>query len=87
MNIECGQEVLDELNDTFRYNDAVLRHLVMKMTSATAVPSIMMKSVERDEARKATTDTSSTSTQAAESASAVESESVEAPAAENNAEQ
>jgi small subunit ribosomal protein S6 len=86
MNIECDQACLEELEHSFRYNDAVLRHLVMKMTSATAVPSIMMKSVERDEARKATTDTSATSTQAAESASAAESESVEAPAAENNAE-
>ncbi|MEZ7860585.1 MAG: 30S ribosomal protein S6, partial [Porticoccaceae bacterium] len=30
MNIECGQEVLDELNDTFRYNDAVLRSMVIR---------------------------------------------------------
>ena len=34
MNIECNQEALDELNYAFRYNDAVLRHLVMSKKSA-----------------------------------------------------
>ena len=52
MNIECGQETLDELEHSFRYNDAVLRHLVIKTAAAPSGPSIMMKSVERDEARK-----------------------------------
>ena len=54
MNIECGQSTLEELEHSFRYNDAVLRHLVIKMTSAPAGASVMMKSVEREEARKAT---------------------------------
>ena len=57
LNIECDQACLEELEHSFRYNDAVLRHLVMKMTSAATEPSIMMKSVERDEARKTTTET------------------------------
>jgi len=56
LNIECDQACLEELEHSFRYNDAVLRHLVMKMTSAATEPSIMMKSVERDEARKTTTE-------------------------------
>ena len=30
MNIECGSEALDELTSTFRFNDAVLRHLVVR---------------------------------------------------------
>ena len=34
MNVECSQEVLDELNSTFRYNDAVLRSLVVRRDEA-----------------------------------------------------
>src|SRR5690606_41156261 len=58
MNIECGQSTLDELEHSFRYNDAVLRHLVIKTKKADTSPSIMMKSVEQEEARKATTESS-----------------------------
>ncbi|MBQ8828952.1 MAG: 30S ribosomal protein S6 [Burkholderiaceae bacterium] len=53
MNIECGPEVLDELENGFRYNDAVLRHLTVKMKKAETEPSPMMKAVEKEEARKA----------------------------------
>ncbi|NOL49784.1 30S ribosomal protein S6 [Pelistega europaea] len=53
LNIECDQATLDELEHSFRYNDAVLRHLVIKTKSAHTSPSIMMKSVEREESRKA----------------------------------
>ncbi len=52
MNIECGQDILDELEHSFRYNDAILRNLIIKTKRAVTEPSIMMKSVERDEARK-----------------------------------
>ncbi|MCK9508161.1 MAG: 30S ribosomal protein S6 [Pigmentiphaga sp.] len=52
MNIECGHATLEELEHAFRYNDAVLRHLVIKMKKAEAAPSPMMKIVEREEARK-----------------------------------
>ncbi|MCK4707663.1 MAG: 30S ribosomal protein S6, partial [Gammaproteobacteria bacterium] len=34
MNIECSQEILDELESTFRFNDAVLRHLTLIMKEA-----------------------------------------------------
>ena len=53
MNIECSQTVLDDLEHSFRYNDAILRHLVIKTKKAQSTPSVMMKSVEREEARKA----------------------------------
>ncbi|MEY3950889.1 MAG: hypothetical protein RLZZ619_1271 [Pseudomonadota bacterium] len=53
MNIECGQATLDELEHGFKFNDAVLRHLVIKTKKAETEPSIMMKQVEREEARKA----------------------------------
>ena len=53
MNIECGQTTLDELEHGFKFNDAVLRHLVTKTKKAEIEPSVMMKQVEREEARKA----------------------------------
>ena len=43
MNIECNNECLDELEHAFKFNDAVLRHLVVKMTDAVTAPSPMMK--------------------------------------------
>ena len=43
MNIEVGQATLDELVDTFRFNDAVLRHLVIKMDGPETEQSMIMK--------------------------------------------
>lgn len=43
MNIECDQETLDELEDGFKFNDAVLRHLTVRMEEAVTAPSPMMK--------------------------------------------
>jgi small subunit ribosomal protein S6 len=43
MNIECDQVALDELTHSFRFNDAVLRHLVVKMKGPVTAPSSMMK--------------------------------------------
>jgi small subunit ribosomal protein S6 len=43
MNIECDQETVDELNNSFKFSDAVLRHLIVKMTKAVTDPSPMMK--------------------------------------------
>ena len=49
MNIECDGKTLDELENGFRYNDAVLRHLTIKMKRAETNPSPMMKVVERED--------------------------------------
>ena len=43
MNIECSGEVLAELEHGFKFNDAVLRHLTIKMKRAVTTPSPMMK--------------------------------------------
>ncbi|WP_028357922.1 30S ribosomal protein S6 [Brackiella oedipodis] len=51
MNIECSREVLEELEYSFRYNDAILRFLTVKTKHAVTEPSVMMKSVEREESR------------------------------------
>ena len=53
LNIECGSEVLAELETGFRFNDAVLRHLTVAKSKAETAPSVMMKAVEREESRKA----------------------------------
>jgi small subunit ribosomal protein S6 len=52
MNIECDQKTLEELEHAFKFNDAVLRHLIVKLNKAEVEPSIMMKEVQREEARK-----------------------------------
>lgn len=53
MNIECDGETLAELEHAFKFNDAVLRHLTIKMKKAETAPSPMMKEVQREEAKKA----------------------------------
>jgi len=52
INIECDQKTLEELEHAFKFNDAVLRHLIVKMKKAETGPSPMMKEVQREEARK-----------------------------------
>nr|B1XTM5.1 RecName: Full=Small ribosomal subunit protein bS6; AltName: Full=30S ribosomal protein S6 [Polynucleobacter necessarius STIR1] len=52
MNIECDQKTLEELEHAFKFNDAVLRHLIIKTKKAETEPSIMMKEVQHEEARK-----------------------------------
>jgi small subunit ribosomal protein S6 len=49
MNVECDGKVLDEIIDAFRFSDAVLRHLVVKMDQAVTEPSPMAKSSEERE--------------------------------------
>ena len=56
LNIECSKETLVELETAFKFNDAVLRHLTVVKDKAETAPSIMMKQVEREEARKAAQD-------------------------------
>ena len=53
INIEASKEVLAELETGFRFNDAVLRHLTVLKSKAETGPSVMMKSVEKEDARKA----------------------------------
>ncbi|AHY58566.1 MULTISPECIES: 30S ribosomal protein S6 [Stenotrophomonas] len=44
LNIECDQAVLSELVESFRFNDAVLRNLVIKRDEADTEQSLIMKS-------------------------------------------
>ena len=43
MNIECDDETLNELEHAFRFNDAVLRHLTVRMDAAVTAPSPMLR--------------------------------------------
>jgi small subunit ribosomal protein S6 len=43
MNLECGNATLTELEHAFKFNDAVLRHLIVAMREAVITPSPMMK--------------------------------------------
>ncbi|MDR1463385.1 MAG: 30S ribosomal protein S6 [Azoarcus sp.] len=43
MNIETDSEALAELEHAFKFNDAVLRHITIKMKKAVTAPSPMMK--------------------------------------------
>ena len=50
MNIECGTEELNELESAFRFNDAVLRNLIISRKEAVTEPSLLAKrSEEREE--------------------------------------
>jgi small subunit ribosomal protein S6 len=43
MNIECCQTALDELKTAFKFNDAILRNLILQRDEAITTESIMMK--------------------------------------------
>ena len=50
MNIETDQQTLAELTGAFRFSDAVLRHLVVKMDGAVTEPSPMARAAEEEAA-------------------------------------
>lgn len=52
MNIECDQTVLDQLKNAFRYNDAVMRNLILKRNYAITEPSPIMQSIEKGKLQK-----------------------------------
>ena len=52
MNIECGNEPLDEIIKLFRYNDAVLRNLVIKTKEAVTEESLILKGERENKERK-----------------------------------
>ncbi|MDU0810786.1 MAG: 30S ribosomal protein S6 [Burkholderia sp.] len=51
MNIECCQKTLEELEQAFKFNDAVLRHLIVKMKKAETCPSVMIEENKREETK------------------------------------
>ena len=93
MNIETNQETLDELVSAFRFNDAVLRHMVLTCKEAITEPSPMLKSLEKDKERESretepsteNTKTSSDNTDAEQDQSATVSTTEETASEDNQA--
>jgi small subunit ribosomal protein S6 len=56
MNIECDNEALESLKHAFRYNDAILRHLILQRDSAITEVSAMLRSEEEKERADRITD-------------------------------
>lgn len=86
MNIECNQAVLDELEHSFKFNDAVIRHITFSTKTAKTDPSPMMKEdksksvLSRDSAK--TAPDSAKTAPAAEKAPATTAKETKAPAKE-----
>ena len=79
MNIECGGEELAELESMFRFNDAVLRNMVIKCKEAITEPSPLLKEEESSKpSRSDNRDRKEAATEAAPAAPAAEA----APATE-----
>lgn len=53
MNVECGNEVLAEITTLFRYNDAILRNLVIKCDEAITEESLILKGERESRERRA----------------------------------
>ncbi len=51
LNVEIDQKTLDELNSSFRFSDAVLRHLVVKLDEAVTEPSPMARAPDENARR------------------------------------
>ncbi|MGD9584781.1 MAG: 30S ribosomal protein S6 [Lysobacterales bacterium] len=56
LNIECGQSVLNELQSAFRFNDAVLRHLITARDNAVTEPSLIAKMKDEKPERRRSQD-------------------------------
>ena len=51
MNIECDKDTLDKLNYNFRFNDAILRNLIISRPEAITEPSKMVTEAEKDKVK------------------------------------
>ncbi|MHB1615698.1 MAG: 30S ribosomal protein S6 [Metallibacterium sp.] len=51
LNIECGAKTVAELDTGFRFNDAVLRHLITRRDDAVTEPSPILKAKEKEESK------------------------------------
>ena len=49
MNIECSQAAIDELESLFRFNDAVIRNMIIRCKEAITEPSFLAKSKEEEQ--------------------------------------
>jgi small subunit ribosomal protein S6 len=82
MNVEASQQAMDDLATTFRYNDAVIRNLVIRRDDPVTEESFIMKAEKENRERKSRYE----ERQAAEAARAEKAEASEEDSAEADAE-
>jgi small subunit ribosomal protein S6 len=85
MNVECGNEALAEIESAFRFNDAVLRNLIIRRKAAITETSHLAKEEERDEAPAVSPAAAASSGDAEVSVPAAKPDPVAAPAAADDA--
>ena len=89
MNVEATNEAMEELTTTFRYNDAVIRNLVIRRDEAVTEESLIMKSEKEDRERKSRyqeRQAAEAKAEVAQEAEAVEADAADASAVEVEAE-
>ena len=84
MNVECNHEVLDEIRSAFRFNDAVLRHLVINRQKAITEASPMAVAVEEEKGKERDAQRRRDAKAQSESASLAEGDSSEGDDAESS---
>lgn len=84
LNVECPQGVIDEIRGAFRFNDAVLRHLVMSRKKAVTEASPMAVAVAEEKAKEREAQQRRDAKAAAETAMRTEPEAAEEVAAESS---
>jgi small subunit ribosomal protein S6 len=77
MNIECNQETLDELESLFRYNDAVLRSMILRCKEAVTEVSPIKAAESREERKPRREDRSERQSRDEESSDEYEQETAE----------
>jgi len=81
MNIECSREVMDEIEAGFRFNDAILRSLVLHRDEAITEPSLLARTSEKKEDAEEESATKESEATADEKSEQPSDESTEKPAA------
>lgn len=56
MNVEASQEAIEELNTNFRYNDAILRNMVLQRDEAVTEESFILKAEKESRERRSRSD-------------------------------
>ncbi len=87
MNIECDQGVRNELESAFRFNDAVIRNLIMKRDEAITEMSSLAKEKAEETEKENKSRAAAAATAAAETEASASDEPAPEPAAETASEE
>ena len=52
INIECDNQTLSEIESSFKFNDSIIRHLIVRMNKAETEPSILFSENNKQEKEK-----------------------------------